>query len=67
MTLWMEVTMDELELPVVIAGSADELARICHTNTNNIYSATSKMRRQKRKRSRFVKVEIEETDDENET
>ena len=53
MTLWMEVTMDELELPVVIAGSADELARICHTNTNNIYSATSKMRRQKRKRKRL--------------
>ena len=66
MTLWMEVTMDELELPVVIAGSADELARICHTNTNNIYSATSKMRRQKRKRSRFVKVEIDEEESDEE-
>lgn len=64
MTLWMEVTTDDLELPLVVASSAEELARICKTNTNNIYSATSKMRRQKRKRSRFVKVEVEEGSDE---
>ena len=62
MTLWMEVTMDDLELPLVVAGSAEELARKNGKTTNNIYSAISKAKT-RGYRSRYVKVEVEDGED----
>lgn len=63
MTLWMEVTMDEYELPVAVASSAEELARKIGKTTNNIYSTIYKAK-VRGYRSRYVKVEVEDDRDE---
>ena len=62
MTLWMEITTDDLELPLVVAGSATELARKIGKTKNNIYSSVSKAKT-RGYRSRYVKVEVEVEDD----
>lgn len=64
MTLWMEVTTDDLELPLVVAGSVTELARKVGKTKNNIYSSISKAKT-RGYQSRYVKVEVE--DDRNDT
>ena len=63
MTLWMEVTMDEYELPVAVASSAEELARKNGKTRHNIYSAIYKAK-VRGYRSKYVKVEVEEGSDE---
>ncbi len=62
MTLWMEITMDDLELPLVVASSAEELARKNGKTRNNIYSAIYKAK-VRGYRSRYVKVEVEDGED----
>lgn len=62
MTLWMEITMDDLELPLVVASSAEELARKIGKHRKNIYSAISKAKARGYK-SRYVKVEVEDGED----
>lgn len=62
MTLWMEVTTDDLELPLVVASSAEELARKNGKTRHNIYSAISKAKARGYK-SRYVKVEVEDGED----
>ena len=42
MKIWMKVTADELSLPLAIADSSYELARICGTTANNVRSTWSK-------------------------
>lgn len=59
MTLWMEVTTDDLELPLVVAGSVTELARKIGKTNNTISSSVSKAKT-RGYRSRYVKVEIDE-------
>ena len=39
MTLWLYVTDDEYELPIVVADSVKELADKLDVTTSNIYSA----------------------------
>lgn len=39
MILWMKVTKDKYELPVAVADSATELAKILHTSPGTIYSS----------------------------
>lgn len=56
--IYMEVTPDKYELPVKIADSAVELAKLCGVSANNIYSSISHAKHRRQKRSRFVKVEI---------
>lgn len=63
MTLWMEVTTDDLELPLVVAGSVTELARKIGKTNNNISSSISKAKT-RGYRSRYVKVEVEDDRDE---
>lgn len=60
MTLWMEVTQDDLELPLIVAGSPQELADKVGTDVNNIYKSASRRRRGEAQKGRFVRVEIEE-------
>lgn len=60
MTIWMEVTQDEYELPVLIALSASELARKVGTSRSNVTSSACRHKRGKRKRTRFLKVEIDD-------
>ena len=59
MTIWMMVSSDELELPLAVASSRAELARIIGIPANNIASAISHAKKRGHK-SQYVKVEIEE-------
>lgn len=60
MTIYMKVTKDKYELPVAIANSVQELARICNTTANNIYVEMWQQSTGKRKTSRYHKVEVED-------
>ena len=39
--LYLKTTTDDLELPVAVAGSAEELARMLHTTKGSVKSAIS--------------------------
>lgn len=53
--VWMEVDLQNKELPIRIADSAAELARMSGTTENNVKSAASKAK-YGRRRNRFVSV-----------
>mgnify|MGYP003419644424 FL=1 len=56
--LYMQVTQDRLELPVAVAGSIAELAKMTGKSQNNI-SATMHYDKKTGRRSRYVKVECD--------
>ena len=60
MTLWLEVSQDDLELPLIVAHSAQELADKTGTNVANVYKTVSRVQKGDIHRGRFVKVEIED-------
>lgn len=60
MIIWMEVTRDRYELPVAVADSATELAKMAGVKPQSIMEHTCKAARGKIKRQRFVKVEVED-------
>lgn len=62
MTFYIAVTPDEYELPVAVAESASELARMMGTSVNAINSWLSKSKRRHVKRPRYEKVEVEGMD-----
>lgn len=53
--VWMMVTDDEYELPIVIADSAEELARRCRVSKSAVYNSTNDGRKHKR----YVKVLVD--------
>ena len=55
MFVYMLVTEDKFELPLAIADSAAELARMLGVDVNLIYSAVSKAKK-RGGRSKYVKV-----------
>ena len=60
MTVYMEVTRDKYELPVVVAMTPQELAEKAGVKINLIYQSVSRIQRGHRKGGRFVKVVIED-------
>lgn len=62
MTIWLQITRDEYELPVVVAESAKELARLTGTTENSIRSAITKAAR-RGNRCKYVKVEVDDQDE----
>ena len=58
MTLYMLVTFDEFEYPLIVTDSLDELAEKCKCTKNAISSAICHSRKNGGK-SRFVKVEVD--------
>lgn len=54
--VWMEVDIENKELPIHIADTAEELAKMCGTTENNVRSSASRGKRGQRRR--FVKVWI---------
>ena len=58
--IWMKVTQDEFELPLAIADSSTELARICGTSANSIKSTVAKARKGIIKNPSYVVVKVEE-------
>lgn len=41
MNIWMKVTRDKYQLPLAVADSASELARMCDTTPNCVVSTVS--------------------------
>lgn len=60
MTIWMKVTKDKYELPVAVADSPMELARILGISSNTINSSISHVKTGKIKTSVFKKVEVDD-------
>ena len=58
--VWMKISKDRLELPLAVAESASELAKICNTSPDCIMSVVSKARKGIIKNPGFVKIEIED-------
>lgn len=54
--VWMEITEDVYELPVAIADSSTELAKIVGKTKDNIESQFYKFLAGKQKRTRYIKV-----------
>ena len=62
MKIWMKITQDKFELPLVIADSSVELAMICNTTSDAIRSSVK--RNGTKKFNTYVCVEIDRKDDE---
>lgn len=60
MYIYMKVTSDKYELPLVIANSVAELAWMTGVSENTIKSAISHVESGRRKKSAYVRVKIEE-------
>lgn len=58
MFVWLKVTTDRLELPVAVAESGKELARICGVSENNVYNTMTKARRLGHK-CQYVRVRVD--------
>ena len=57
--IWMKITKDEYELPLAVAESATDLARMLGVSVDTIYSATSR-RRNHGDKTAFIKVEVKD-------
>ena len=57
--VYMEVTTDRLALPLAVADNRNELARMRGVSPDVISSNISKVKHGKRKKTRFLRVEIE--------
>lgn len=60
MKLYLAITRDKYELPLAVADSPNELARMCGVKPNNVSSAISNWKSGKRRRSCFICVDIED-------
>lgn len=58
--IWMKVTKDDLSLPLAVADSAGQLARLIGTTHVNVASLENKGRTKGFKHPTIIKVEIEE-------
>ena len=57
--LYMKITTDRYELPLAVADTGEELAKICGVSINNVYN-TIRAARIKGYRCQYVRVELEE-------
>jgi ribosomal protein L7Ae-like RNA K-turn-binding protein len=62
--IYMEVTQDEYELPIRIADSRSQLARMCGVSKAAVSVAISHWKNGDVKRSRFVMVEVDDEEGE---
>lgn len=58
--VYMQVSKDEYQLPLAIADSAVELARICGTNPNCIHSSICHAEKKKNHRISYIRVKVDE-------
>ena len=61
-TVYMKVTDDEYELPVAVANSVEELARILNVKPDTISGCISRYNRGLANHSAYRKVEIDDDD-----
>lgn len=62
MIIYMEITRDEYEFPIHIADSASE--KLCGVSRNCILSCISKSKKGKIGKSRYIKVEVPDDEEE---
>ena len=62
MTLWLEVTPDEYELPLAVADSVEKLAWLRGKRAGTIKAGVCKWEKGKRKRSIYVRVRVDDED-----
>lgn len=67
MKIWMEVTTDKYELPLKVADTGGELARMCGLSPDTIYSSishynnrTRKLKRFRQRKRKFICVEVDD-------
>lgn len=60
----MQVTEDEYELPVAVADTVKELAKIVGVKENTIHSSISHMKSGRIKTSIYRRVEVEDEEEE---
>lgn len=63
MKIWMKLTNDKYQLPLIVADSAVELARLCNTTSNNVVSTNSHYRKGRIINPSYICVTIEEGED----
>ena len=56
--LYMKITKDRYELPLAVADTGEELARICGTSKHNVYNAIRKAKSCGHN-CQYVRVELE--------
>jgi hypothetical protein len=59
MKIWMKVTSDDLELPVAVADSAEELAEMLGISRATIYASISRWKSGERSECPYRVVEID--------
>ena len=62
--VYMKVTKDRFELPIVVADSAYELARLCGVNVSTIMHSVSTQSKRVVKNSQYKRVWVSDSDDE---
>lgn len=60
MTLYMKITTDKYQLPLIVAGDVGELASGCNVNKQYIWTYLNHVKNGKVKNPRFIKVEVDE-------
>lgn len=63
MTVWMEITLDEYELPVAVADTSFELARMRGVEKRTVLKYLWKWKNGKMPRCKYRKVEIDDEPD----
>lgn len=63
MKVFMMVTQDKYELPVAVAGSSGELAKIIGAKSGDTILSAVRHAKRRNGRSKYVVVDIEEGDD----
>ena len=58
--LFLRITQDKYQLPLAVAGSVRELARMIGVSRNTIASAICHSERQHWKKSAYVRVEVDD-------
>ncbi len=59
MYLFLKITMDKYELPLIVAGSIREMAKLSGTTENNITSQLHKAKKGIIKRCQYKKVWVD--------
>lgn len=62
MKLYMAVTADKFELPVIVADSPVELARRFHTTPGVILTAIRRQTVRRGERVRFIRIDVDDWD-----
>lgn len=59
MKLWLQVTSDKYELPMIVADSPAELAKLAHVEKRTVITLNSKYKNGRRKKPKYISVEVE--------